>query len=38
MRKEFELLGTQAAIPILDRESLVGVAVFDGQGARLPSA
>jgi signal transduction histidine kinase len=31
MRKEFELLGTQAAIPILDRESLVGVAVFDGR-------
>lgn len=31
MRKEFELLGAQAAVPILDRESLVGVAVFDGR-------
>ena len=31
MQKEFELLGTQVAIPILDRESLVGVAVFDGR-------
>lgn len=27
--KEFQLLGTQIAIPILDRESLLGVAVFD---------
>src|SRR6185436_3319312 len=31
MRKEFELLGAQVAIPILDREILVGVAVFDGR-------
>ena len=31
MRKEFELLGAQVAIPILDRETLVGVAVFDGR-------
>jgi signal transduction histidine kinase/CheY-like chemotaxis protein len=31
MRKEFELLGAQVAIPILDRENLVGVAVFDGR-------
>ena len=29
--KEFELLGTQVAFPILDRESMVGVAVFDGR-------
>ncbi len=29
LRKEFELLGAQVAVPILDRESLVGVAVFD---------
>lgn len=29
LRKEFELLGAQVAIPILDRESLVGVAMFD---------
>ncbi len=29
-QKEFELLGAQVAIPILDRESVIGVAVFDG--------
>ena len=29
--KEFELLGTQVAFPILDRESMVGVAVFDSR-------
>jgi signal transduction histidine kinase/ActR/RegA family two-component response regulator len=29
--KEFELLGSQVAVPILDRESLIGVAVFDGR-------
>jgi len=28
--KEFELLGTQVAVPILDREAVVGVALFDG--------
>ncbi|MGB8355575.1 MAG: ATP-binding protein [Chthoniobacteraceae bacterium] len=27
--KEFQLLGAQVAIPILDRESLIGIAVFD---------
>jgi signal transduction histidine kinase/DNA-binding NarL/FixJ family response regulator len=27
--KEFQLLGAQVAIPILDRETLIGVAVFD---------
>ncbi len=27
--KEFQLLGAEVAIPILDRESLIGVAVFD---------
>lgn len=27
--KEFQLLGAQVAIPILDREALIGVAVFD---------
>ncbi|HVR35644.1 MAG TPA: ATP-binding protein [Methylomirabilota bacterium] len=31
IQKEFELLGAQVAIPILDRESFVGVAVFDGR-------
>src|SRR5208282_191524 len=30
-QKEFELLGAQIAVPILDRESIVGVAVFDGR-------
>jgi signal transduction histidine kinase/DNA-binding NarL/FixJ family response regulator len=29
--KEFQILGAQVAIPILDRESLVGIAVFDGR-------
>ncbi len=31
MQKEFELLGAQVAVPILDRETLIGVAVFDGR-------
>jgi signal transduction histidine kinase/DNA-binding NarL/FixJ family response regulator len=31
MRREFDLLGAQVAIPILDRETLVGVTVFDGR-------
>ncbi len=30
-QKEFELLGTQVAVPVLDRETVVGVAVFDGR-------
>jgi len=30
-QKEFELLGAQVAVPILDRETLVGIAVFDGR-------
>lgn len=30
-QKEFELLGTQVAVPILDRETVVGLAVFDGR-------
>jgi signal transduction histidine kinase/GAF domain-containing protein/DNA-binding NarL/FixJ family response regulator len=29
--KEFELLGAQVAVPIPDRDSIVGVAVFDGR-------
>src|SRR4029078_12965517 len=29
-QKEFDLLGTQVAVPILDRETVVGVAIFDG--------
>jgi nitrogen-specific signal transduction histidine kinase/DNA-binding NarL/FixJ family response regulator len=30
-QKEFELLGAQVAVPVLDREMIVGVAVFDGR-------
>ena len=29
IRREFELLGTEVALPILDRETLMGVAFFD---------
>ena len=35
--KEFQLLGAQIAIPILDRESLLGVAVFDERLTGMPS-
>src|SRR5437660_976999 len=38
IQKEFELLGGQVAIPILDREPLVGVAVFDGRLTGEPFA
>jgi signal transduction histidine kinase/CheY-like chemotaxis protein len=31
IQKEFELLGAQVAVPILNRETIVGVAVFDGR-------
>ena len=31
VQKEFDLLGTQVAVPIPDRESIVGLAVFDGR-------
>jgi signal transduction histidine kinase/ActR/RegA family two-component response regulator len=31
IQKEFQLLGAQVAIPILDRETLIGVAAFDGR-------
>ncbi len=31
VRREFELLGAQVAVPIMDRESLLGVAMFDGR-------
>lgn len=37
-QKEFELLGTQVAVPILDRENVVGVAVFDGRITGEPLA
>ena len=40
VQKEFELLGAQVAVPILDRETLVGVAVLDGRvtGEHLTNA
>lgn len=31
IQKEFELLGVQVAVPLPDRETLVGVALFDGR-------
>ena len=31
IQREFELLGAQVAVPIPDRDSIVGVAVFDGR-------
>jgi signal transduction histidine kinase/CheY-like chemotaxis protein len=37
-QKEFELLGAQVAVPILDRETVVGVAVFDGHITGEPLA
>jgi signal transduction histidine kinase/ActR/RegA family two-component response regulator len=30
-QKEFELLGAEVAVPVLDRETLLGIAVFDGR-------
>lgn len=30
-QKEFELLGTRVAVPVMNRDALVGVAVFDGR-------
>lgn len=30
-QKEFELLGVQVAVPVLDRDMMLGVAVFDGR-------
>jgi signal transduction histidine kinase/CheY-like chemotaxis protein len=31
IQKELQLLGAQLAIPILDRQTLIGIAVFDGR-------
>ncbi|MGA1236707.1 MAG: ATP-binding protein [Limisphaerales bacterium] len=36
IQKEFEILGVQVAIPVPDRESLVGLAVFDGRLTGYP--
>jgi signal transduction histidine kinase len=38
VQKEFELLGAQIAVPILDHEIIVGVAVFDGRVTGEPLA
>ena len=38
VQKEFELLGAQVAVPILDRETMVGVAAFDGRVTGEPLA
>lgn len=38
LQKEFELLGVQVAVPIPDRETLVGIAVFDGRVTGEPLA
>jgi len=37
-QKEFELLGVQIAVPIFDRETIVGAAVFDGRITGEPLA
>ena len=31
IQQEFDILGAQVAVPILDRETIIGVAVFDGR-------
>jgi signal transduction histidine kinase len=31
IQKEFEVLGAEVAVPILDREAMIGVALFDGR-------
>jgi signal transduction histidine kinase/DNA-binding NarL/FixJ family response regulator len=38
IQKEFELMGTEVAVPILDRETFLGVAVFDGRITGEPLA
>ena len=38
IQKEFELLGAQVAVPVLDRENIIGVAVFDGRVTGEPLA
>ena len=37
-QREFELLGAQIAVPILDRETIVGIAVLDGRVTGEPLA
>jgi signal transduction histidine kinase/DNA-binding NarL/FixJ family response regulator len=38
IQKEFELMGAEVAIPILDRETFLGVAAFDGRVTGEPLA
>jgi signal transduction histidine kinase/DNA-binding NarL/FixJ family response regulator len=38
IQKEFELMGTEVAIPIMDRETFLGVAAFDGRITGEPLA
>jgi signal transduction histidine kinase len=38
IQKEFELLGVEVAIPMVDRENLIGVAAFDGRVTGEPLA
>jgi signal transduction histidine kinase/CheY-like chemotaxis protein len=38
VQKEFEVLGTQVAVPVADRNGIVGVAVFDGRVTGEPLA
>jgi signal transduction histidine kinase/DNA-binding NarL/FixJ family response regulator len=38
IQKEFELMGTEVALPILDRETFIGVAAFDGRLTGEPLA
>src|SRR5262249_30145679 len=37
-QKEFELLGAEVAVPILDRETVIGVGLFDGRITGEPLA
>jgi len=39
IQKEFQVLGAQVAVPIMDRETMIGVALFDGRvtGEPLPN-
>ena len=37
-QREFELLGAQVAVPILDRDTVLGVAIFDGRITGEPLA
>ena len=38
MQKEFEVMGVEVAVPVLDRETFLGVAAFDGRVTGEPLA